>query len=55
MKLKVNSSPDIYFDTKTLTVNCIGVGCSRCPYRCYDIKDVSCAKKSLKSIQIIRK
>lgn len=44
MKLKIHSNPNIYFDTKTLEVNCIGVSCSRCPYRYLVGTDKSCVE-----------
>lgn len=44
MKLKINSNPDIFFDTKTLSIECIGVDCSRCSYSYHVNKGEQCIK-----------
>lgn len=45
MKLKIHSNPNIYFDTKTLEVECFGVSCTKCPYACCrHSEDIHCTR-----------
>lgn len=55
MKLKINSNPNIYFDTETLYSSCFGVECFKCPFNYRINNGASCrdtaSKKAFKLLE----